>query len=432
MDSFRHVVALVLVRLGTVLAVPALGSGVWTYFAYEQMVEPLGWGLKGRFIALIGAVTVTTLYWAGGWMLIRLVPPMRRVARWLALPCIAAFMTLVIGASSVPQVKLFYSPAKEAQIVDHVANVSLFNDSIKQGVQKGKSLGPVLETVTAKIEVLAKLELEGKLSGVAAAGGIYASLASMAADVREVAKQLASGGSEAELLIGRMDGTVGAMRQAGTDRNLSFEARGKTFEGHGDSLRSVSIELSQKMPLIAVGALARRMQTEAIVPALSKNPNVQERQERTLSTVQPALQAMGRDLEALVGPIAAILEKGPPIYVADAPEILIFKYWHVLIQAWTVSLSVDLFIIVLLWLACVAADEARAQEKSSTRGPLAAEVHQMVTLVRELETLFRREPSPIGEHPYPLAAAARERAQRAPGNGRTRRPSDNDDQGGAS
>jgi hypothetical protein len=410
MDIFRFVVALVLARLGAVLAVPALGSGVWTYFAYESMVEPLGWGLKGRFIALIGAVMVTVLYWAGGWMLIRLVPRMGWWARCLALPAIAAFMTLVIGASSIPQVTLFHAPARSAETVEYVSASSVSLDAIKRGAQMAKGLGSVLEDIAVKIEVLADLEMRGVLSGVASAGAVHAWVRSFAADARQVRSGFTSGGTQADALIVRMDGIVAAMRTVSADRKLDFEARRTAFEGHGDAMRSASIELAQVMPLMAARAFARRLQGDLITPALSAKPDIREQQERALARVKTQLSTMGKDFEAQIAPIAAALEITPPVYAPAAPEILIFRYWHVLFQAWTISLSVDLFIIVLLWLACVAADEARAQERrSAARGPLATEVYQLIALARELEAQFRRDPVAIGAHPHPAAALARER-----------------------
>jgi len=417
-ESLYRTVILVVSRVELMLAVPAVGSTVWTYFAYAMMVEPLGWGLKGRFIALVGAIMAGVLYWLGGWMLIKLVPRFSWLGRLLAMPAILAFMVLVVASSSYPQVMLFHDPAREAETGAYVGDVAAFTDGVKIGVEKAKGLAPLLDDIAGRIERLAELELRGVFSGVSSAGTVHATLKALAADVRQSRGAVEAGGSESDGLVARLDMTLVNMRAATKDSALEFEARRLKFEAEADGVRSVSIALGQAIPLMAMDALARRLQSELIKPAATGKADTRAKQIEALGKIETELRTIGKDLETRVADVSASLQKTPPIYEPLSVGELIVAYWHVLIQAWAISLSIDLFIVVLLWLACVAHDEAARQSRLPDARPAwALDAEQALLAARDFESILARPGQPLGPHPYPNATAIRAASRRGRGGG---------------
>src|SRR5690606_34000304 len=112
----------------------------------------------GRFIAFVGAVAAGSLYWAGGFLLMSLVPRFKWWGRLLALPGILAYMALVIASSSYPQVTLFQGEAVEAEVADHVVVTSRYVDAVKLAVGKAKGLGVVAINGADSVRRLSGLE----------------------------------------------------------------------------------------------------------------------------------------------------------------------------------------------------------------------------------------------------------------------------------
>jgi hypothetical protein len=408
-EPLYRTLIVILAWLQPILVVPAIGSTAWTYFAYSMMTEPLGWGLLGRFIALIGAIMAGVLYWAGGTMLITLVPRFGAIARLLAIPAIVTFMGLVVASSSYPQVMLFHGPAREAETAAYTGEAAAFTDAVKAASAEAKGLQPVLGDMASRIERLAELELNGTLSGVPSAGTVHATLKALAADVGQTRDGVASGAAQAAASIVKLDSTLGDMRQAAQNKALGIDDRRQKFESQSDGLRTASIALSRAIPLEAVSALSARLQGSLIKPAATgAKQTVRAMQTEALLKIESELQTIGKDLDARLQKIVAALKITPPIYAPQSAGELVISHWRVLINAWAVSLSVDLFIILLLWLACIAHDEAKRQAKLPDERPhWVLEAEKAFEATREFQELMARPADDLGPVPYPNATKTR-------------------------
>lgn len=407
--SVTHVLRVV----GIILMVPAVASTVWTYFAYALMIEPMGWGLTGRFLALIGAIAAGSLYWAGGYALITLVPRFGWLGRLCALPGIAAYMALVIASSSYPQVTLFQGAAVEAEVERHVARTATYADARKARLAKAKGLGPALEDIAARLDRLAALERNGTFSGIRSTGLVSSTLTALAADVRQSAGHVAAGTAAAEGVIQKMDATLQEMRAAAEDRTLDFDARRRAFEARADEMRTIAVALAQAIPLEPLSALAARMQQPLTKPATTGKADQRARQAEALAKLETELASIGADLSRRIEAAGAGLDSLPPVYRPAAPGIVVVKHWDVMVQAWAVSLAIDLFVIVLLFMACVAEDEASRKSRVGFERPAwAIELEQSINEARDLGELLSPRGDADEAGPFPNSTAARKPRRR--------------------
>jgi hypothetical protein len=160
------------------------------------------------------------------------------------------------------------------------------------------------------------------------------------------------------------------MRKALLDMSISSGKRSANMHAHGDRLRSAIIELRQSLGIGAVLAFARQLQGPQARPALGADKAASL---AAIEAVEAELKRIGAEIEKQALQTGKAMQIDQlEVYTPSSDVALVLRHWTSNLPVLGASIALDLSILMIFAIFCVAHDYAREPEE--TNGPCQTDI----------------------------------------------------------
>lgn len=334
----------------------AASTTALTWQAIRVEISHEGLGVWGEWLAFIAACAIGVGFHGFWSSIFSTVPNAMSQNRSRFAPVILLGVALILATSSVSNVStLFAAQARHHEYETQTRKLKKLTENVESAVAKTMVLEPLLNQVSSALRRTSELEFRtGFVSSVPGPGGVTILLNEYANQADYSAKLLPAIELESENLVNQIsskaDEVVSVIKQTG----LSAADREVAIRKAMDELRSLLIQLRDRLPIDALRGFVGTLLGQPVMPALSDSFSVAEKQRTAIEQKLPAIYTqIGTPLDKALVVIESLLaEVALEPYESFSNFELVIRHWHKSPHIIGLAIGIDLLPLAILTVLC--------------------------------------------------------------------------------